>query len=83
MCSLRSDFDMLSQISSRQIEGRLHLKEIAEGGTTTAKLCLTTVLLWMKDAANTVCPSSLRFSLALPSTFTYEDKSYVSHSSVS
>jgi len=59
-----------------KIEGRLHLKEIAEGGTAVAKLCLDTALLWIKDAANTQCPTSLHFSLALPSTFTYEDKSY-------
>ncbi|KDR82877.1 hypothetical protein GALMADRAFT_238510 [Galerina marginata CBS 339.88] len=59
-----------------QIEGRLRLKEIAEGGTAVAELCLDTALLWTKDTANTLCPTSLHFSLGLPSTFTYEEKTY-------
>ncbi|RDB14666.1 hypothetical protein Hypma_016341 [Hypsizygus marmoreus] len=59
-----------------KVEGRLRLKEIAEGGTTSAKLCLDTTLLWMRDAANSLCPSSLRFSLNLPATFTWEGKTY-------
>ncbi|KAF8158178.1 hypothetical protein B0H34DRAFT_707732 [Crassisporium funariophilum] len=59
-----------------KIEGRLLIKEIAEGGSTSAKLCLNTALLWIKDANNPVCPSSLRFSIPLPHTFTYEDKTF-------
>lgn len=60
-----------------QIEGRLKLKEIAEGGTTSAKLCLDTALLWIEDSNNPVCPQSLHFALFLPPTFTYEDSTYV------
>ncbi|KAF8195610.1 hypothetical protein K438DRAFT_1586540 [Mycena galopus ATCC 62051] len=58
------------------VEGRLQLKEIAEGGHTETTLCLDTVLLWMKDANNTVCPSVLPFSLTLPTTFEYNGRSY-------
>ncbi|KAF8967179.1 hypothetical protein BDZ97DRAFT_1656721 [Flammula alnicola] len=59
-----------------KIEGRLLIKEIAEGGTAVAKLVLDTAMLWFKDSANPMCPQSLGFSLALPTTFTYEDKTY-------
>ncbi|KAJ7601205.1 hypothetical protein C8J56DRAFT_912438 [Mycena floridula] len=60
-----------------KIEGRLKLQEIAEGGTTVVKLCLNTALLWIRDPSNHVCPSSLRFRLSLPTTFTYERKTYM------
>ncbi|KAG6889568.1 hypothetical protein C0992_004737 [Termitomyces sp. T32_za158] len=59
-----------------KIEGRLLLKEIAEGGSTSAKICLTTDVLWNKDSTNTPCPKSLPFSLDLPSTLTHQDKIY-------
>ncbi|GLB38635.1 hypothetical protein LshimejAT787_0505000 [Lyophyllum shimeji] len=59
-----------------KIEGRLRLKEIAEGGTTSAKLCLDTVVLWRRDSSHSMCPSNLPFSLDLPPMFTYEDKTY-------
>ncbi|TFK40766.1 hypothetical protein BDQ12DRAFT_679993 [Crucibulum laeve] len=59
-----------------KIEGRLRLHEMGEGGMTTAKLCLDTALLWIKDPHNSVCPASHSFSLTLPSTFTYDDKTY-------
>jgi hypothetical protein len=59
-----------------KIEGRLDLKEIAEGGTAVAKLCLNNALLWIKDDANPRCPTSLHFAIGLPDTFTYEDKTY-------
>ncbi|KAJ7498660.1 hypothetical protein FB451DRAFT_1016434 [Mycena latifolia] len=59
-----------------KVEGRLELKEIAEGGHTDTTLCLDTVLLWIKDANNPVCPRSLPFSLTLPATFQYEGRSY-------
>lgn len=61
-----------------QIEGRLRLKEIAEGGTATASLVLDTATLWFKDRVNPTCPTSLNFSLALPLTFEYEGQTYVS-----
>ncbi|KAJ7368594.1 hypothetical protein DFH08DRAFT_831772 [Mycena albidolilacea] len=59
-----------------RVEGRLELKEIAEGGHTDTTLCLDTVLLWIKDSNNPVCPSVLPFSLTLPTTFQYEGRSY-------
>ncbi|OSD07311.1 hypothetical protein PYCCODRAFT_1359167 [Trametes coccinea BRFM310] len=52
-----------------KIEGTLRLIEVAEGGTTTHKLCLSKVTLWSKDAESGPCPSSLNFSLTLPTTF--------------
>ncbi|KAF9013303.1 hypothetical protein BDQ17DRAFT_1343160 [Cyathus striatus] len=59
-----------------KIEGRLHLREIGEGGTSSAKLCLDTALLWIKDPTNTICPPTLAFSLTLPTTFNFEDKTF-------
>ncbi|KAJ7241895.1 hypothetical protein B0H12DRAFT_1132916 [Mycena haematopus] len=58
------------------VEGRLQLKEIAEGGHTETTLCLDTVLLWIKDSNNPVCPPILPFSLTLPTTFEYNGRSY-------
>ncbi|KAF8895631.1 hypothetical protein BD779DRAFT_1619326 [Infundibulicybe gibba] len=59
------------------IEGRLRLNEIAEGGTSSAKLCLNTAVLWSRDAANpTACPSTLDFRLELPVVFQFEGKTY-------
>ncbi|KAI8994206.1 hypothetical protein BD414DRAFT_513794 [Trametes punicea] len=52
-----------------KIDGTLRLIEVAEGGTTTHKLCLSKVTLWSKDTDAGPCPSSLRFSLDLPTTF--------------
>lgn len=54
------------------------MKEIAEGGTSAAKLCLNTAVLWVKDPLDTQCPTSLDFALPLPNTFTFEEKTYVS-----
>ncbi|KAF5315366.1 hypothetical protein D9619_007113 [Psilocybe cf. subviscida] len=59
-----------------KIEGRLRIKENAEGGTAIANLVLDTAVLWFKDRANPQCPESLSFSLALPTTFTYADVTY-------
>ncbi|CAL1712360.1 unnamed protein product [Somion occarium] len=53
-----------------KIEGTLRLKEIAEGGTVTHKLCSSRASLWDADRASVPCPTSLRFSLGLPATFT-------------
>ncbi|KAJ6515613.1 hypothetical protein C8R45DRAFT_213658 [Mycena sanguinolenta] len=58
------------------VEGHLVLKEIAEGGHTETTLCLDTVLLWMKEDNNPVCPSTLPFSVTLPTTFQYNGRSY-------
>ncbi|KAJ7094520.1 hypothetical protein B0H15DRAFT_829880 [Mycena belliarum] len=59
-----------------EVEGRLQLKEIAEGGETNTVLCLDRVLLWIKDPSNPVCPSSLPFSVTLPTEFEYEGRHY-------
>ncbi|EDR13768.1 uncharacterized protein LACBIDRAFT_292561 [Laccaria bicolor S238N-H82] len=59
-----------------KIEGRLKLREIAEGGTALARLCLDTALVWFRDDNNIMCPPSMPFALTLPSTFTFEDKTY-------
>ncbi|KAI0365704.1 hypothetical protein BV20DRAFT_1038757 [Pilatotrama ljubarskyi] len=52
-----------------KIEGSLRIREVAEGGTTTHKLCLSKVTLWSKDVDEEPCPHSLKFSLTLPTTF--------------
>ncbi|KAF8798925.1 hypothetical protein BYT27DRAFT_6884225 [Phlegmacium glaucopus] len=59
-----------------KIEGKLHIKEIAEGGNSTANLCLNTALLWIKDPNNLICPPSMHFSIPLPTTFTHAEKTY-------
>ncbi|KAK0187805.1 hypothetical protein F5146DRAFT_1104673 [Armillaria mellea] len=59
-----------------KVEGRLRLHEIAAGGTTAVKLCLDTILLWIKNPNNLACPPSLRFRLNLPTTFQYEGLTY-------
>ncbi|PBK75134.1 hypothetical protein ARMSODRAFT_951210 [Armillaria solidipes] len=59
-----------------KVEGRLRLHEIAAGGTTAVKLCLDTVLLWIKNPNNLACPPSLCFRLNLPTTFQYEGHTY-------
>ncbi|KAF5344893.1 hypothetical protein D9758_011590 [Tetrapyrgos nigripes] len=59
-----------------KVEGRLRLKEIAESGAVSAKLCLETALLWTKDPSGTSCPPSLPFSLSLPTTFEFNRKRY-------
>ncbi|KAF7301916.1 hypothetical protein MIND_00757600 [Mycena indigotica] len=59
-----------------KVEGRLVLKEIAEGGQLTTSLCLDTVVLFIKDANNSPCPSSLPFALTLPTQFQYHGRSY-------
>ncbi|PCH40301.1 hypothetical protein WOLCODRAFT_67744 [Wolfiporia cocos MD-104 SS10] len=52
-----------------KLEGRLRLKEVAEGGTTTNQLCLFTVMLWSQEGNLEPCPSSLPFSFTIPTTF--------------
>ena len=51
---------------------------MAEGGTTTYKLCLTKVTLWSKETDPEPCPTSLKFSLTLPTTFSDDKDTYVS-----
>ncbi|KAI0354874.1 hypothetical protein OH77DRAFT_367419 [Trametes cingulata] len=52
-----------------KIEGTMRIQEVAEGGATTHKLCLSKVTLWSKDSDQEPCPPSLQFSLTLPMTF--------------
>ncbi|KAJ7780966.1 hypothetical protein B0H16DRAFT_603113 [Mycena metata] len=59
-----------------KVAGRLEVKEIAEGGHSDTTLVLDTVLLWMKDSSNPVCPPTLRFSLTLPTTFEYNGRTF-------
>ena len=60
-----------------QIEGILRLKEIAGNGHTTYKLCSSRVLLWDADTATGSCPTSHRFNINLPATFTDGKDTYV------
>lgn len=53
-----------------KIEGSLRLTEVAEGGTTAHRLCLTKTCLWSRESHTGSCPASLPFSLMLPATFT-------------
>ncbi|KAF7332284.1 hypothetical protein MKEN_00109600 [Mycena kentingensis (nom. inval.)] len=59
-----------------RVEGRLQLKEIAEGGNSTTSLCLDTTILYIRNDRNAVCPSSLPFSLTLPTSFVYNGRTY-------
>ncbi|KAJ7639086.1 hypothetical protein FB45DRAFT_1001079 [Roridomyces roridus] len=59
-----------------KIEGRLQMEEVAEGGTVDLAVCLESALLWIKDPNNSVCPSTLRFTISLPTTFDYEGQTY-------
>ena len=75
-CPLRAVKRHLSPLP--QVEGSLRLKEIAEGGTTSHKLCLSVVTLWSREADRRPCPASLSFSLTLPTTFSDGKETYVS-----
>ncbi|KAH9922872.1 uncharacterized protein BXZ73DRAFT_51201 [Epithele typhae] len=59
-----------------KIEGNLILREVAAGGTTAHKLCLSRVTLWSKDSSTEPCPRSLKFCLTLPTTFNDEKDTY-------
>jgi len=58
-----------------KLEG-ISLEEVAEGGHFTTNLCLNTVVLWSKESSNGPCPTTMDFSLKLPATFTYDNKTY-------
>ncbi|KAG6840541.1 hypothetical protein C0991_005901 [Blastosporella zonata] len=47
-----------------KIEGRLWLREIAEGGTTYVKSCLATDVLWEKDSMSTALPPTFDVKLS-------------------
>ncbi|KAJ6496127.1 hypothetical protein C8R45DRAFT_823226 [Mycena sanguinolenta] len=70
-----SKTDSVSSVDFK-VEGHLELKENAEGGHTHHILCMENVELWCKDNDNSICPSSLRFSVALPTVFEHEGQSY-------
>ncbi|EPQ51092.1 hypothetical protein GLOTRDRAFT_118131 [Gloeophyllum trabeum ATCC 11539] len=61
-----------------KIEGFLQLKEIAEGGTTSVTLCSEKTTLWSKRSSSEPgsCPSTLRFSLTIPTTFSDSKGTY-------
>ncbi|KAJ4482383.1 hypothetical protein J3R30DRAFT_3459026 [Lentinula aciculospora] len=58
-----------------KVEGRLHVKEIAEGGTVDNKVGLASAVLWSKEEHGP-CPSSCEFQLSLPNTFEIDGQHY-------
>ncbi|KAF5380687.1 hypothetical protein D9757_007043 [Collybiopsis confluens] len=58
-----------------KVEGRLKVKEIAEGGTADRKVCLAAEQLWSKES-RTPCPSPCAFQLSLPTSLILEGGSY-------
>ncbi|KAJ7758887.1 hypothetical protein B0H14DRAFT_388882 [Mycena olivaceomarginata] len=58
------------------VEGRVKVHELGEGGRTEATISVGSVKLWIKADDNAVCPSSLSFSVMLPTTFQEEGRSY-------
>ncbi|KAJ7842864.1 hypothetical protein B0H14DRAFT_2359376 [Mycena olivaceomarginata] len=58
------------------VEGRVKVHELGEGGRTEATISVGPVKLWIKADDNAVCPSSLSFSVMLPTTFQEEGRSY-------
>ncbi|KAJ7810261.1 hypothetical protein B0H13DRAFT_1667560, partial [Mycena leptocephala] len=58
------------------VEGRVKVHELGEGGRTEATIAVGPVKLWIKADGNAVCPSSLSFSVMLPTTFQEDGRSY-------
>ncbi|KAJ7645204.1 hypothetical protein DFH06DRAFT_1051471 [Mycena polygramma] len=58
-----------------KVEGHLHLEENGEGGHAHHTLILHNALLW-EDVGDSVCPSSLPFSVTLPTEFLADGRSY-------
>ncbi|KAJ3770292.1 hypothetical protein FB446DRAFT_647221 [Lentinula raphanica] len=58
-----------------KVEGRLQIKEIAEGGTVDKKVDLASSVLWSKEQ-DKPCPNSQDFQLVLPNTFEIEGQHY-------
>ena len=52
------------------------MKEIAEGGTNTSSLCLDVKTLWSTVLDTGACPTSLQFSLTLPTTYSDTKATY-------
>ena len=61
----------------------MQLREIAGTGTSTHRVCLDKKVLWSKDHSSGSCPSTLSFSLKLPSKFSDGEKEYVCKTSFS
>lgn len=55
----------------------MKVHELGEGGRTEATIAVDPVKLWIKADGNAVCPSSLSFSVMLPTTFQEDGRSYV------
>ncbi|KAK7055814.1 hypothetical protein R3P38DRAFT_3565644 [Favolaschia claudopus] len=62
------------------LQGYLELKETGESGHVRHILCSETVTLWTRnsseDGGNDICPSSLPFSLVLPTEFEHDGQTY-------
>ncbi|KAJ7820680.1 hypothetical protein B0H13DRAFT_1738381 [Mycena leptocephala] len=58
------------------VEGRVKVHELGGGGRAEAKIFVGQVKLWSKADNNPVCPSSLPFSVTLPTTFQEDGRSY-------
>ncbi|KIK69777.1 hypothetical protein GYMLUDRAFT_34175 [Collybiopsis luxurians FD-317 M1] len=58
-----------------KVEGRLQVKEIAEGGTVNTRICLANARLWSREMQGP-CPSHCAFQLSLPTSFELEGRSY-------
>ncbi|KAL1745828.1 hypothetical protein HDZ31DRAFT_35634 [Schizophyllum fasciatum] len=59
-----------------KIEGKLRLKEMGEGGTSSIRLCSDSALLWIRDPRHQECPPVLPFRFRLPLSYEVEDKTY-------
>ncbi|KAH6912685.1 hypothetical protein BKA70DRAFT_772091 [Coprinopsis sp. MPI-PUGE-AT-0042] len=59
-----------------KLEGSLKLREIAEGGHSTVRLCFSTKTLWTRQREGQMCPEMLDFSLPFPETFVHDGVTY-------
>lgn len=73
--SFRNWLFILSFNSEPQLDGHLRIQEIGGAGRAIDKVLSQEIDLWTKDDSSP--PSSLEFNLALPGTFTKDDKAYI------
>jgi hypothetical protein len=76
------DVQVLHPDHVTQVEGRVRVHEVGGGGRAEVTISVGQVKLWSKADNNLVCPSSLPFSVTLPTKFQEDGRSYVggSHS---
>ena len=80
--------DLHSFVFYIQLEGRLLLREVAAGGTSTTELCSQRITLWTRQPSpvdsgmRRGCHISLPFALSFPTTFSDEYGTYVSRMGV-